>query len=110
MSSGTVIWKGFSGQTYGYNVYRLGSTAWRDLPGNYIFAKQVGQDWRAIYIGQTESFRDRLPGHNELPCVSRNGATHIHVHVNRYKDARLSEERDLILEHKPACNQQHKAA
>lgn len=66
-------WKGQSGAEYVYTVYEIG-TNWNDVAGNYIFAKETSpRNREPIYIGETESFKDRLPNHNELPCVRSNG-------------------------------------
>ena len=98
-----VRWTGESGKGYDYEVYEIG-TNWNDVGGNYIFAKMVNGSWSAVYIGQTSSFKDRLPSHPELPCVRRNGGTHIHAHTNTNAQSRLDEETDLIRRHKPPCN------
>ena len=98
------IWTGASGKKYEYEIYPI-DTNWNDVPGNYIFARESSsRTWQAIYIGQTESFKDRLPNHNELPCIRRNGGTHVHAHVNRDSRARLEEEGDLLANNKTACN------
>lgn len=98
------IWTGASGKKYEYAIYPIG-TDWSDVAGNYIFARESSpHKWEAIYIGETESFKDRLPNHNELPCIKRNGGTHIHAHVNRDSQARLDEEADLLANNKTPCN------
>jgi hypothetical protein len=100
----TCTWTGTSGKQYQYEVYPI-DTNWNDVPGNYIFAKvNSSRRWTAIYIGETESFSDRLPNHNQLACVRRNGGTHVHAHTNRDTRARKAEEQDLISNHNPACN------
>ena len=110
MSQSTMVWKGHSGKRYEYVVYGL-NASWNNKPGNYIFAKRTASGWHAIYVGQTDSFASRLPNHNERGCAVRNGATHVHAHVNSAgESSRKFEEVDLIREHQPACNQQHKAA
>lgn len=97
-------WTGASGKKYEYWVSEIGAN-WKDAPGNYIFAKEVEPNtWNAVYIGQTESFKDRLPDHNELPCILDNGGTHIHTHINRDERARLDEEADLLENHETPCN------
>jgi len=104
MSNQEVFWKGVSGNTYRYIVYGL-DTRWNDVPGNYIFAKWTGSRWVAVYIGETESFLQRLPDHEKIACARRNGATHIHAHVNNGgRDARRREESDLVAAHNPPCN------
>ena len=97
-------WTGDSGKKYEYYITPI-DTEWKDAPGNYIFAKETEpHKWEAVYIGQTESFKDRLPDHNELPCILDNGGTHIHTHINRDKQARLDEEADLLENHETPCN------
>ena len=101
------MWSGLSGEKYKYWIHPLGTT-FKALPGNYIFAKETSPDhWLPVYIGQTESLRDRLGGHEKEACAKRNGATHIHAHLNSSKQARLAEEKDLILKWKPPCNDQY---
>ncbi|MBE9512503.1 MAG: hypothetical protein IMY77_00345 [Chloroflexi bacterium] len=99
------IWTGASGKKYKYTIYAM-DTDWNDVAGNYIFAKETSpHNWVAVYIGETESFKERLPNHNELPCVHRNGGTHIHAHTNSDSSARLEEEADLLADQGTPCNQ-----
>jgi hypothetical protein len=100
----TCIWTGDSGAKYEYKIFDIDGD-WNDVPGNYIFAKETSpRKWGAVYIGETESFKERIPNHNELPCIRRNGGTHVHAHVNRDSRARLSEEADLCAYHSTPCN------
>ena len=110
MPEGKAKWKGASGRTYEYHVYKIG-TQFKHLPGNYIYARVKRGFWDASYVGQTKDLGDRLADHEALPCVRRQGATHIHVHVNEDGEkARVAEEADLIVEHQPVCNTHKKAA
>lgn len=98
-------WTGASGKKYTYDIFPIG-TDWYGVPGNYIFAKESSPGkWQAVYIGETESFKERLPNHNELPCIRLNGGTHTHAHVNRDNSARLEEEQDLLANNKTPCNE-----
>ncbi len=100
----TCTWTGKSGTKYVYEIYPMDAT-WKDVAGNYIFAKESSPgSWTALYIGQTESFKDRLPNHEALPCVRRNGGTHVHAHKNEGRQARLDEESDLLANHTTPCN------
>ncbi len=100
----TCKWIGASDKEYIYNIHPI-DTEWNDVSGNYIFAKEVSPlKWEAVYIGETESFKDRLPNHNELPCILRNGGTHIHTHINESSRARLDEETDLLPNNSTPCN------
>lgn len=105
-----VDWPGQSNITYRYWVYPRHTTFDGQHPGNYIYAKlnALGH-WVPVYIGQTGNLNERItPNHEKARCVDRNGATHIHVHVTPAgENARLAEEKDLILRWQPACNIQH---
>lgn len=98
-------WTGASGKKYIYEIHPIAGTTWNDVPGNYVFARaSKPHNWEAIYIGETESFKDRIPNHNELPCRQRNKGTHVHVRVNRDSQARLTEEKDLPANYATPCN------
>ena len=100
-------WRGRSGREYEFEVYPP-DTRWSDTPGVYIFARYSAPDrsWYALYIGETESFQDRLTeSHEKLPCARRNGMTHIHVHQNYGGvTVRRAIEEDLIARWNPPCN------
>lgn len=93
----TINWPGQSGQLYQYFIYLIG-TEFNEVPGNYIFCKQSSPgNWTPIYIGQTGNLKERLPNHEKLPCVRRNGGTHVHVHESSpVESIRRAEEDDLI--------------
>ncbi len=101
----TIEWAGASGQNYKYSIYPMG-TSFKALPGNYIFGKATSANkWRAIYVGETSDLSERFDSHHKMPCIKRNGATHIMVHVNNGgEQARRSEEADLLANRSPACN------
>ena len=63
-----------------------GSVRWNEVPGLYIFAtlvknRQGARQWRALYVGKTQDFSDRLPTHENWPEAAQLGATHIHARV-----------------------------
>ena len=100
----TVTWPGQSGKQYTYEVYRIG-TNFNKVPGNYIFAKQTVTGWIPIYIGETSDLSQRFDNHHAMPCIKRNGATHIHAHKSSSDaNVRRAEESDLIKRWKPSCN------
>lgn len=107
MSEGIIFWEGESGKTYRYEIYGIG-TSFKDMPGNYIFTKKANfNQWLPVYIGETDSLKNRLPNHEKLPCVERNGGTHIHVHFSSSdEEIRCSEEVDLINKWNPSCNKE----
>ena len=107
MEERIINWPGSSGKTYQYWIYKIG-TPFKDEPGNYIFVKQTSPNkWSPIYIGETDSLARRIPNHEKLPCVERNGGTHICVHTSSSNEtARRSEESDLLNKWNPPCNRE----
>lgn len=46
------------------------------VPGLYMFASQNSDgSWRVYYVGQTDSFKDRIPHHDQWAPAVRKGAT-----------------------------------
>ena len=107
MAKETIMWPGASGEEYEYWIHLIGAT-FKDSPGNYIFAKETSPGrWTPIYIGETESLKDRLSNHEKIPCVKRHGGTHIHAHTNSSDvNARRAEESDLRAKWDPPCNKE----
>lgn len=103
----TINWAGQSGTEYNYWIHPIG-TSFANKPGNYIWAKPAKPNyWTPVYIGQTDDLGQRLSNHEKEASAKRQGATHIHAHINNGGEkARLAEERDLILRWKPVCNDQ----
>jgi len=101
----TITWDGISGRENRYEIFPIGRS-FKALPGNYIFAKETSPGtFVPIYIGQTKNLSERFDDHHKMPCIKRNGATHIHVRINNGgENARLAEERDLIRRWNPRCN------
>lgn len=101
----TITWQGQSGKSYKYWVHRLPPN-FVAKPGNYIFAREVSPDrFVPVYIGETSDLSERFDNHHKAQCIGRNGATHIHAHVNSGGEmARRSEESDLIARWRPTCN------
>lgn len=103
----TILWSGVSGRKYKYWIHDM-DTTFKDSPGNYIFAKETSPGyWEPLYIGETESLKDRLSNHEKRPCVIRNRGTHIHAHTSSSdEDIRKAEESDLIEKWNPICNKE----
>lgn len=101
----TISWAGTSGEKYLYWIYAIGASL-KAEPGNYIFAKETKPNtWTPVYIGQTSNLSERMDNHDEMPCVKRNGGTHIHAHINNGGETvRLAEEKDLVSKWSPPCN------
>ena len=77
---------------------------WHDKPGIYIFARPISTGWSAQYVGQTDSFRDRIPNHPRWQGAVRRGATHVHARVVTQSTKRDTLERDLIAALEPPMN------
>ena len=78
---------------------------WNEVGGLYIFAYTQSPDlWNALYIGQTGSFRTRLPNHPYWPEAVRLGATLIHAKVVPDEAQRIVIERQLIETYQPPMN------
>ena len=101
----SILWHGLSGRQYRYYIYPIGAT-FKAVPGNYIFAREVSPGrHRPIYIGETEDLSERFDNHHKMPCIRREGATHIHVHrTDGGVATRRTEERDLVEKWHPTCN------
>jgi excinuclease UvrABC nuclease subunit len=107
MNEHTIHWRGASDQRYKYWILPINAEL-KDAPGNYIYAKETSPGrWKALYIGQTSSLRHRLASHEKELLATRQGATHIHVHLSSQNvGARESEEADLIANYSPPLNEQ----
>jgi hypothetical protein len=107
MAEQTIMWPGKSGREYKYWIHAI-DTSFKDEPGNYIFAKQISPGkWAPVYIGETESLRDRLANHDKRSCVMRHGGTHVHAHTTSGgQNVRRDEEADLIARWDTPCNKE----
>jgi excinuclease UvrABC nuclease subunit len=91
-----------------FTVYQHdGQNQWNNLPGIYIFAGTNQQD-RLIpyYIGQCDSFLNRIPSHEQWDMAKAFGATHVHVMVVPLASNRDSIEQELIQKYQPVLNVQ----
>lgn len=104
-NEGTILWSGKSGEKYSYWIYKIGY-AFASSPGNYVFARETeSKTYQPVYIGQTSDLSERFDNHHKMPCIKRNGATHICAHKNSSGEtARQDEESDLIENYNPVCN------
>jgi hypothetical protein len=104
-SGSSIVWTGQSGKEYQYEVFPF-ETSFRPLPGNFIYASQSADgSWTPIYIAQTRDLHQRLEGHVKLEDAVAGGATHLHAHYcSEGQASRCSEERDLVLQWRPVCN------
>lgn len=102
----------FNGKTgsYSFEVYPS-DTSFNDVGAVYIFTKRtVGADSKGshefLYIGQTDSLKDRVPNHEKWPCVNRKGVNCICVHRDDNENSRLNKETDLRAANSTPCNDQ----
>jgi excinuclease UvrABC nuclease subunit len=101
--SDTVKWL-----SYEFTVYTP-NTTWNDVAGVYIFCGVNAQNqWVALYVGQADSFRNRIPSHEQWSPTVRLGATHVHARVVPQAATRDAIERELIQACKPRLNTQLK--
>ena len=104
-TSKIVSWGG-----YDFTSYDPTQTNWNDVPGVYIFAgtSADGRWWRAMYVGQTSSFRTRLgpanSSHERWQEARRQGASHVHARVVQNEIERRSLESMLIETYNPPMN------
>lgn len=101
--------KGKTGQ-YTFEVYTA-DTSFNAVGGVYIFSKRaVDTEGKGshtfLYIGQTDSLKDRISNHEKWPCARRNGVNCICVHRDGSEDSRLAKEADLRAAHSTPCNDQ----
>lgn len=102
----------FKGKTgsYSFEVYPA-DTTFNSVGAVYIFTKRVvGADGKGthtlLYIGQTESLKDRIPNHEKWPCAVRNEVNCICVHRDDDEDSCLAKETDLRAANDTLCNDQ----
>lgn len=105
-----VTWPGKAGKQYTFDTYPIG-TEFNPVLGVYIACKCTGGvNWNAFYVGETQSFHDRLntglEHHDGLKCARRNGATHLGVMIVHGDANRLRVETELRHVLNPVCNRQ----
>ena len=107
----TTIWAGKTGQRFEFEVHPIG-TLYKRVSGVYVACRQsISGSLEALYVGETQSFYDRLnagaANHDGLKCAARNGMTHIGVMIVAGNSERLRIETDLRHGLKPSCNRQN---
>lgn len=99
----TVNWGG-----YEFDVHTK-NTKWNDVPGLYIFTGLNQRNrWVALYIGETDSLAERIPGHEHWTEAVQLGATHIHARAEQEENHRVLVEATLVSQYKPRLNVQYK--
>ena len=100
--SDTVQWS-----SHTFTVYQHDGTEWHSVAGIYIFAGlNQANRWVALYIGQCDSFADRIPSHERWAEAARLGATRVHAMVVPQAANRDTIEAELIQTFQPRLNDQ----
>lgn len=82
---------------------------WNNVGGIYIFAGVNPQNqWTPYYIGQCDSFQNRIPSHEQWGKAQSLGATHVHAMVVSLAATRDTIESELIQAFQPHLNAQLK--
>ena len=98
-------------EKYQFVVYDLNGPDY-NAPGVYIFSRgtpnaQGGNNHQILYIGQTETLRDRLnPSHEKWYEALRHGMNYISVYVPYPVESRFDIEKFLIQHFRPPLNDQ----
>ena len=104
----TMTFTGQSGAEYKFEVWPR-DTIFPDVGGVYIFSKRDSQRRHTVlYVGQTNSFKDRRLQHHEKwkECANQRGGNVICTYQESSTVRRLKIESDLIDEYDPPCNKQ----
>jgi excinuclease UvrABC nuclease subunit len=102
------FWRDGLGGRFEFEVFSPPYVRWNEVGGIYVMAKASvdGRTARAIYVGKTHDFSERLNDHEMWPRAQRLGATEIHAIVVRGPRARAELERALIRHLAPPLNTQ----
>ena len=78
---------------------------WNENGGIFIFSKRTSNSkWVALFIGETDSFRDDLKHHPQWQQAVSLGATHIHTRAYESHQDRRIDLQTLIKAYRPALN------
>ena len=90
--------------SHGFTIYQP-PTQWNNVAGIYIFVGVNSQNqWDPLYIGQADSFQDRIPSHEQWEPAVELGATHVHAMVVPLEANRDTIEKELIQAYQPPLN------
>lgn len=103
------MWLDYEFKVYDFNI------DWRTVPevsGIYIFAifEESSWKWYPLYIGETESFADRIPPHEKLDQLRKLRMSHVHVLEVRNEAERKAIEKELLLSYSTRLNQEYAGA
>lgn len=101
----TCDWPVGNARVLTFTVYPS-DASWHNVGGLYVFAYLQQNMWYALYVGQTNDFSSRIPGHERWVEAVRRGATHVHAMVETVAANRDSFEEMLIRTLQPPMNDQ----
>lgn len=88
-----------------FEILGLGDPAPK-AAGIFIYARRRGNEWQALYIGESANLRDRLAFNEIAADALLSGATDIHIlRLNEDASARRDIADRLILTNAPALNE-----
>ena len=106
-----VEFQGASGRKHIFQAYTLGTETFSDVGGVYIFTRGTRNEqggiekYYPLYIGQTESLRNRLTAsHEKWPCAVQNNVDCLCVLVEENTFSRRAIELDLLSKYNTPCN------
>lgn len=109
--STSFIFRTSNGQSYQFSWHNKLS-AWSAKPGIYCFGRPSAgllQSPSIYYVGQTDSFHNRLPCHERWDEAVRRGATMVAAVIVENALVRDYIEREMIQQLQPVLNQQLRA-
>lgn len=85
---------------------------WKTVPevgGVYIFAAldESSRKWIPHYIGETESFAERIPHHEKWPKANELRVSHVHVLALRNETERKNMEKELRQTYTTRLNEEY---
>jgi len=90
--------------SYEFTIY-CHEIQWNNVAGIYIFAGLNQQNqWTPYYIGQCDSFQNRIPSHELWGRAQSLGATHVHARTVAQAADRDQIEAALIQAYQPRLN------
>lgn len=87
-----------------FQVFDAHQVVWNDVPGIYIFPAIVNDQWKAMYVGQAKSLKDRLGNHERWGEARLRSVRHIHAMVVPLQADRDRIEEELIRTLQPKMN------
>lgn len=79
-----------------FTVYWPNEFGKLDEAGVYVFALQEAGEWVALYVGESECFRERFANHEHWQDAVHSGASHVHALNIPKRSERKEIERFLI--------------